>query len=95
MDDDSDAGEEGDEDRCCEESPNKTDLDLVSHDSEEEEADRELAYTNDHETGHLTEDFEFDGGPVDIRIADLREQSSETIAGCHSHKGSVEDLKNL
>lgn len=73
LDDDGDAGEEGDEDRCREENPNEPDLDFVSHDSEEEDADSELAYTDDHEAGHLTEDFEFDGRPVDIRIADLRE----------------------
>lgn len=73
--DDTNAGKQGDYSGRYNEKPENTDLDLASDDSEEEDADGDLAHADNHKTGHLTENFPLDGREVNCWITNLLEQS--------------------
>lgn len=76
---DSNTGEQREDNSKSKEPLDKTNLDLISHNSKKEGANSQLAYANSHNTSHLAEDFIFDGCEIDGRITDISEQSPQTV----------------
>ena len=72
----SDAGEYCDDRSSHDEKPDDSDLDLVPYDAKKEKTDRNLANTNDHDSGHLAEHFILDRHVVGICTTDCIEQLS-------------------
>lgn len=95
LNDNGDASEEGDEDGPRHEGPDENCLYLISYDPEKKDANGAFPYTNDHEPGHLAEDFIFESGPINFSIANVSEKSSETVGCRHGDEDGVKNLKNL
>lgn len=95
LNNDYNACKEGDEDGSSEEGPDEDDLYRVSHNSQEEYTDGQLAHPNDHDTGGLTEDFIFDSFEVNRGIVDVQEKSSESVSCRVADEGGINDLEDL
>ncbi|GMF80436.1 unnamed protein product [Aspergillus oryzae] len=71
----SDAGEQSDKSGDPKTSPDKPNLNFISHDSKKEGANGSFTYTNDHDTSHLAEHFIHGGFGIDNRVTDISKQS--------------------
>lgn len=93
--DDSNAGKKRDDGGDCKTSPDNPNLDLVSHDSEEEDTNGTLSHPDDHDSSDLTEELIFDRCEVYDRITHFSKQPPQTIDSPHGNEGSVSYMENL
>ena len=68
-------GEQGDENGDPKTTPDKPNLNFISHNSKKEGAHSSFTYTNYHDTSHLAENFIHGGFGVDNWVTDISKQS--------------------
>lgn len=88
-------GEQREDSRDCKTRPDNHDLNLTSHNPKQEPSDSEFAQANCHQARKLANQFPLHALHVDIGIANIFRQLSDTVVGPYTDERGVKDMENL